>query len=247
MEQPVFNRDNAEKTGVELEGYVYENGVIVPRGPEIVEAINDPELASCELPACQIEIKTLPCKVKNLKWYLYGGRAILQDAAERLGLSYSFDAIAPADIPLEISPDKRHQDIAKKLSHEKLLAGSRVASTQFHFGMRDKEEALKVYNFLIQHCYYLISLGDISKGRRLNLYGRVYPDFMPRAYHDWYELYRDACDRNFANDIRNWWDMIRITRFGTIELRMFDSTPDIERILHWNRVCFHFVKEALNS
>lgn len=104
--------------------------------------------------------------------------------------------------------------------------------------------AMRVYNNLIKHTDYLCELGDNSNGRRLEIYKIMAPDYFPRPYNDWIDYYSTALEKGFDDDPRSCWTLIRISKHGTIEFRMFGSSRDLSKIVFWARECHRLCLEA---
>ena len=111
--------------------------------------------------------------------------------------------------------------------------------------MPDHETALKVYNQTILFCDELCILGDGSNGRRLKIYKIVAPKYKPVPYLDWEDYFKFANENGFVGDSRNCWHLIRISKHGTIEFRMFGATKDLDKIHEWAYVCRELCKKAM--
>jgi hypothetical protein len=271
-----FDPTKAFFVGVEREAFIINrNGIITPQakivlshagygeyGPweQLLEWHKD-ERFGYELSACQIESRIGPCQVTELrdslehveeclKIYLYrasydrdmSGRTIHHD----LGLLYT--EVGPENMPLDVYPDPsgRYQEIVKTMPRHILLAACRVIGTHIHIGMPDHETALNVYNHVIKKCDWLCARGNGSFGERLDIYRVVAPDCDPQPYADWTDFYRVALAKGFDQDPRKCWTLIRISKHGTIEFRMFGATASLERIVSWARLCHTICEEALH-
>lgn len=230
--------------GVERECFIVDNqGTIVPRAPELLNVLekHDPtKRFGYELSASQIEGHTGPCRVEELEEQLEEGDRLLQRGLNELGLNVSYVEVAPSTMPLDVFPDPtgRYATIVEKMPKRVLLAACRIIGTHVHVGMPNHEIALNVYNRVIRHCDELIALGDNSCGERLRIYHEVKPDCLPKRYENWLAFHRIAVKEGFEVDLRNCWSLIRISKFGTIEGRMFGASPLPSRVVHWART-FH--------
>jgi gamma-glutamyl:cysteine ligase YbdK (ATP-grasp superfamily) len=159
----------------------------------------------------------------------------------------SYIEVGQEDMPLDVYPDPsgRYQELVKTMPRHVLQAACRVIGTHIHIGMPDHTVALKVYNQVIGRCDWLCSRGNGSFGERLDIYRIVAPDCDPRPYQDWGEFYREACIRGFDEDPRKCWTLIRISKHGTIEFRMFGATSSIKRIVGWAKLCRDFCLDAM--
>ena len=140
-------------------------------------------------------------------------------------------------MPLDVYPDPsgRYREIIKNMPREILLAACQVTGTHIHIGMPDHETALKVYNAVVKHMTVLREKGNGSFGERIRIYKMVAPNWESLPYRDWNDFYDSAVKFGFENDPRRCWNLIRISVHGTIEFRMFGSTPSFERIISWAR------------
>lgn len=253
--------------GVERECFIIdERGAIVPRAPEVLAQAQkslwiDGEIPwfggwhygdpgnhiGFELSACQIETRTDPSKPSDLQWNLERNQISLDQCLAKLGLRSSYKDVAPADMPLDVFPDPagRYQKIVAAMSHEVLVAACRIIGTHVHYGVPDHDTALRIYNHATKHCRRLMRLGDKSNGERLAIYSVVKPDNMPPTYASWFDFYDDASTNGFVNDPRSNWRLIRITKHGTIEFRMFGGTDSVDTVHDWAMECKKICDEAL--
>lgn len=238
-----FDPNMTGRVGVERECFVVRNGTIVPEAERVLKALEQIDLAKrfgYELSACQVEGHTGPCSIENLEHEIGIGDIILRRALDNLGLDVSYIEVAPETMPLDVFPDPtgRYATITAKMPRHVLLAACRVVGTHVHVGMPDHETALRVYNSVIEHCDELSALGDNSDGKRLSIYREVKKDCEPQPYENWLEFYRHAVDGGYAVDVRSCWSLVRISKFGTIEARMFGATESRPRVSQWARA-FH--------
>lgn len=224
--------------GVERECFLTRNGRIVPIAPEIIAAINHPSVGY-ELSACQLEYRVGPSNISDICDDLKNMDEIIGKAERKYNFKCKFLEVAPDDMPLDVYPDHggRYQQIAESMPKDVLLAACQVAGTHIHIGMSDDFTALQTYNKVVPCLDQLISLGDNSCGKRLALYRKVAPNCIPPQYDLWEDFYRSAIERGFVDNPRNCWDLIRISKHGTIEFRMFGTTDDLNLIKNWIHIC----------
>ncbi len=224
--------------GVEIEFFILnKKGQIVPRAKEILEYLNDPKHFSFELSACQIESRVGPIKtIKELKSALFRNEEKIRQAEAVLDFRRSYK-VAPPDMPLNIYPYKRYKKIAAQLSREEILAGVRIVGVHIHVGMPNHEIALKKYNKTIHFVNKLCKLGDESMGLRLEIYKKIAKYWAPIPYLSWEDFCADAIIKNFYFDPKRNWALIRLSPHGTIEFRMFGSTPYYDKIVKWTKRC----------
>jgi len=239
LEKFNFRQEGHLMVGVERECFLTRNGGIVPIAPEIVASINHPAVGY-ELSACQLEYRIGPTRVDTIRDSLAGMDKIIDDSEKKFDFKRNFLEVAPDDMPLDVypDPDGRYLKIAKKMPKDVLLAACQVTGTHVHIGMSDAYTALEIYNKAVPLWERLVGLGDNSQGRRISLYKKVAPNFIPPKYRNWQEFYESALQRGFADNPRNCWDLIRISKHGTIEFRMFGSTSDLDLIKLWVYACY---------
>ncbi|KPJ55044.1 hypothetical protein AMJ47_02005 [Parcubacteria bacterium DG_72] len=235
--------------GVERECHLLDlKGNIAPIASRILKGLSSHNGQFIyELSACQLEWRVGPCKdVLCLKEKLNNKEVILGVAEERMGFSRSFVELAPNDMPLDVYPDPtgRYQEITRDMPKKVLSAACRVIATHIHIGMPDQKTALRTYNKVIEKIDYLREIGDHSNGERLKIYSTMAPNYISPHYENWHAFYEKAKRENFINDPRNCWTLIRISKHGTIEFRMFGATKDINEILEWASFCQEICKKA---
>ncbi len=221
--------------GVERECFLMNDGKIVPAAASILNLLPQDGTYGHELPACQLEMRTKPVRVNDLREELIQVEKLANEAASTLGLSLAYIPVAPKGIPLDVSPDStgRYARIAEKLPHEVLEAACSVAAVHIHIGVSSQNEIIEVYNRLVNRFDELKRAGDTSEGSRMALYSVMAPVTIPPHYESW-EKYSEAMQkRGCIEDPRQCWDLIRISTHGTVEVRVFDSTADIIRIVQW--------------
>lgn len=238
----VFNQDLAGCISCEREFFLANTeGKIVPQAHAALEYINDNVFFSYELSACQIEYKTGPTKnITDLMQRIYELEEQCKQFEKDLGLQRLLLEVGPSDMPLDVYPDERYQFFAQTKTDDQLLSMMRVTACQFHIGMPDYETALKVYNSVIKDIPYLITLGDYSHGQRIALYKQATPFWYPPSLNNFEDHYLQATLAGYCADINNCHTLVRITRYGTIEFRMFGAAPthEIEKLA---RTCLSYI------
>ena len=58
-------------------------------------------------------------------------------------------------------------------------------------------------------------------------------NYQPTAYESSEHLFEIARAEGFTDNPRNCWKLIRISIHGTVELRMFGVTDNLDEILEW--------------
>lgn len=209
----------------------------VPRSPEFLAAINDPAW-TYELSACQVEHRTEPfADIQDIRNALAAGLKRGRFTAEEFGLRLVAVEVAPDTMPLDIYPDDaRYAKIAATLPAHVLSAACRVTGTHFHVGCASAEEALTVHNALVPHLDALCTLGDHSHGERIALYKMMATNWRSPIYESPAHFDAVAHEQKFAENLRDCWHLIRVSRHGTVELRMFGMTENVEENIHWIEV-----------
>ena len=263
-----FDEKRYGNLAVEVECFIVDkDGAVVPRAHDVLDqfglagweqlkmehpgdvAYRDHDsgiVAKNELSGCQLEINTRPCEtVAELRQQLTYAYRQIAAMCSKLGLRPWYHEFGPKDMPLDVFPSERYHKIVKKWKRKRRLAACRVTATHIHVGMLNKTVALKVYNWLVQHCKQLCAMGDHSEGQRLAAFKEtIYPQSRPEPYQDWQAFYATAVKRGFTVDIRQCWTLIRISKHGTIEFRMFGSTPSIDEIIGWAEHCRNLCMQA---
>jgi len=229
-----FDPNKQGLIGIERERFLIDNkGKIVPRAEEFLEIIDD-SLWTYELSACQVEDRSVPAKKNaDIRKSLKENDRKAQYVADQMNVNLLFTEVADQDMPLSVYPGPRYLEILKHISNERLEAACRVAATQIHFGVADINKAIDLYNSLVRHLDRLCRMGDHSDGERLRLYRIMAQIWQPPFYDNPEQFFQTAVEEGFVDDPRNCWHLIRISKHGTIELRMLGATENIDKILEW--------------
>lgn len=241
-----FQSKYAFRVGVEREFFLKDQtGQFVPRAVEILNSVGNGDFGY-ELSACQVESRIGPLQIEGVKAHLESSHQRLKEATDRADLTLGYYEVAPEDLPLDVYPDPagRYQRIVTTMPRQVLSAACRVTGTHIHIGMPDHETALRVYNHVREYTEELIHLGDHSQGERIRLYRVVAPDADPPPFNSWFDLYACALKMGFAEEPRNCWFFIRISKHGTIEFRLFGATHDIDEIDLWAHRCHQLCLEG---
>lgn len=248
-----FNFDPSKVgwVGVEREAFLrsQSSGLVIPQSPIVCHLLEQkglfPGSFGPELSACQIEFRTDPVLYSELEEQLIERENHLRSVCDELELNLDFTEVAESMMSTSVYSDKRYQSIAKQLSPEVLLAACRVAGTHVHVGMPDLATAIRVYNRIVVFANCLGVLGDNSNGERMRLYRIVAPQCDPFPIASVDSLYERAVAEGFVSELRKWWSLIRITRYGTIEFRMFGNTSSVAEVCSWAKLCHDLCRRAL--
>lgn len=230
--------------GVEREFFLTDaTGRPVPGSSAFLEAIDDPAW-TYELSACQVEHRTKPHRsLLKLSEDLRRGQREGERVARALGHQLMALEVAPADMPLDVYPDARYLKIVQSLPRETLAAACRVTGVHVHVGVRDMRKAVETSNMLRAELETLAALGDHSGGERLRLYKTMAPTWQPPPYESPEHFERHAIEQGFADNPRNCWHLVRISRHGTVEVRVFGMSGDPEEIIGWCMKIREIIKE----
>lgn len=219
--------------GVEREYVLCDGDHPSPRSAHFLAAVNDAAW-TYELSACQVEHRTDPdFELAAVRARLASAQARGERLAESLGLRLRALEVAPADMPIDVYPDARYLRIAPSLPPEVISAACRVTGVHLHVGCGSAEEALVAHNALVPHLDRLVALGDHSGGERARLYRMMAPNWRPPVYESAAHFDAVAHAQGFASTLRDCWHLIRVSRHGTVELRMFGMTADVDEIVGW--------------
>lgn len=245
-----FDASKAFQVGVEREMFLLHRSEFGGYRPWAAAVLKDQQLhqrlgdqVGFELSACQIETRVGPYDLDIVERKLEYTQSVVDDCLRRYNLEASHREVA-YHIPLEVYPDERYQNITERMSPDELEAACRIIGTHIHIGMPDQETALRAYNKAIKYAERLWKLGDHSDGNRRKLYSIVAPNYSAPRFGTWDDFYEDAVAQGYAEDPRKNWREIRISRFGTIEFRMFGTTRDSRKVAKWCKTCKEICMEA---
>ena len=230
-----FTPERAGCIGIEREHFLVSeiDGWYAPRAEEFLRVM-DSRAWTYELSACQVESRTSPRRnIAGLKSELLADEENGTVAAGALNLRLLNREVADEGMPLAVYPDPRYKTIVASISEERLRAACRVAGTHLHIGARDMEHALALNNLFAGEFDRLCAVGDHSNGERLRLYKVMAAKWRPVLYRNAEHFYEVARTDNFLKNPRNCWNLIRVSIHGTVELRMFGATDDVDEIIEW--------------
>jgi len=225
--------------GCEREFFIHTmRGQLVPVAPILYPHLEE---LGCgyELSACQLEMRVGPDSLNTFCQSINRMRIQVESKCLEYRFKPCYESIAPDDMSLKVYPDPtgRYESIAKSMPTDKLLAACRITGTHIHIGMPDIETALKVHDNLVEHTGELIRIGDLTNGERIRIYKIVTPNYLPMRLLNVTNMVDMYEKENCIDDPRSWWKLIRISKHGTIEFRMFDNTDDDQQVLLWGKTC----------
>jgi gamma-glutamyl:cysteine ligase YbdK (ATP-grasp superfamily) len=238
LRQYRFRADLTDFVGVEVEGFLVDpdTNAVVPRAAEFLDEMRGSTWGH-ELSACQVEFRTRPLtNFSQTKDELTELFADGEARARELGLVLRYTEVGPAEMPLTIYPHStRYRQIAAEMDEEKLRAACRVAGVHLHYGVANWSDALAVYDRLRRALPNLIKMGDRSDGERMRLYRLVSKRRDPPELKTTDDLVREAMIDGFFENPRGCWWLLRISTYGTVEVRVFGTTADPHTIVDWIR------------
>lgn len=177
----------------------------------------------------------------------------IKEEAQKHGLEIRFIPVGPEDISMDIYPhNERYQKIQERFQEtpEILRAAYRVAGLHFHFGVSNWEEMKAVYNEFVDELDSLKQLGDPT-GERLAVYQIVAEgaeqDLQPPRIESQEDFYQTAVDQGFAENLKDCWWYVRMTPYGTVEIRVFNTTDDPDQISAIYDRCCEIAQRALQK
>ena len=249
-----FRPEMAGFIGIEREHFLISGpnnlscGVYTPRAQAFLETIRSKRW-TYELSACQVESRTNPQKdISAIKLEILENENLAHRAVmEMFTVDLVNHEVANKRLFLffDVYPDPRYLEIVSNISKKKLDAACRVAGTHIHIGSRDINHAIAINNALMPRFEKLCAMGDHSSGERLRLYKVMAENWQPTVYQNPEHFFEVANAEGFAYNPRNCWKLVRISIHGTVELRMFGTTDNIDEILEWVSFVKFITKEAM--
>jgi len=199
-----------------------------------------------ELFQCYVEINTKICRdVAEADQDLTRKIQVVADIARRHGLRLFWSGTHPFSPwqDQEVTPDDRYaslinllQDTARRL----VTFGLHV-----HVGVDSGDKAIMICDRILQHLPTLLALSVNSpfwQGRNTGLHSQrskvmeTLPTAgLPPLMRNWSEyawLLNHMVETGFIKTIRElWWDVRPHHNFGTVEVRICDMPPDLDRVL----------------
>lgn len=233
--------------GVEVEYLLTRNAQPVAVAAHVLDMLAD-ESFTYELSACQIEHRIQPVPTPQLAAEACAiGREKLRALLHSVGMVHRAVAVAPVRMPLDIYPDERYAHIAHSLGVNKLRAACRIMGTHVHVGVGSAAEALTVYNAVVEALPYLLQMCGRRNNERLRLYEIVQPQCWPPLYAHIQAWHARAQQDGFHKNPRNCWHLVRISRHGTVEVRVFPATADSRKIKQWTAAVQSIARSAICS
>ncbi|WP_293442366.1 YbdK family carboxylate-amine ligase [Persephonella sp.] len=214
--------------------------IIFQNLPAELKGIVQPEVLTS-----MVEIVTPVCEYPEEAVH-YIKKALI--GIDRIGEDYGFRVSA---LGTHTFAKKEQTHITAKERYLRLLQELQILLRQFliyglhiHVGFPDKELAVKAYNMVINYLPVFLGISASSpffygEFTGLHSYRTKIFEQLPRAgipeyfdnFSQFEDLYFKLKESGFIESIKDiWWDVRIHPDLGTIELRVCDSNPEIERI-----------------
>lgn len=242
LQKIVFNPELVGCWGIEQEFLIckFDGSLSPPPKPlarqflRTISNFKDPGDWTEELSACQVEYRTKPyIIIDNVINDLRRGYMEGCHAGQEIGHTLHALEVGPEDVPLDVYDSERYRRLESIFTQDQLRAACRCLGVHIHYGCKDIEHAIDVYNRCAKNLDELCKIGDGSRGERIRLYKQVAKHWYPPNYSSVNEFEQIAEEQGFADDPSNCYHLIRISRHGTVECRMFGNTNCLGRIRSW--------------
>jgi carboxylate-amine ligase len=244
----VFNGSPAPTLGVELELALIDpkTGNMVNRAPDVLKELGDVDFAKPELLESIIEVITTPCAtVGDIRRELRAKIAVVEKAANNLGLTTAFIGTHPSArwADMRITNNQRYRDLAERMQWA--ARRSIIMGLHIHVGVQSGEKAIALFNAMTTFLPHLLALSAASPffmgedtglaSARIKVFEGMPIAGLPQRMLNWSEFQRFLKTLIKAGAIHSiqeiWWDVRPHPRFGTIEIRICDGTPNLEDVL----------------
>ncbi|HIG81316.1 MAG TPA: glutamate--cysteine ligase [Verrucomicrobiales bacterium] len=243
-----FNASENPTIGVEVELQIVDPATrhLVPKGAELIAAMNgDPHVKS-ELLQSTVELNTSVCRnVKEIQSDLERVKTEVQSACEKLECNLISAGTHPFSTwPEQLTTDEvRYQKLINRVQWpaQRLM----IFGLHVHVGMDSGEKAVAVANQLTNFIPQFLALSASSPFWQGNDTGlasvrsKVFETLptagLPEHFANWgeFQMFMNTLvNAGAIESIREvWWDIRPHPGFGTVELRMCDGLPTMEELL----------------
>ncbi|MBP6866231.1 MAG: amidoligase family protein [Candidatus Pacebacteria bacterium] len=239
--------------GVERELYITRDGEFFPLADEILKSIDHdmfPSTWTHEFSACALEQTIGPAQIEKLHETILAMDESKDMIEKQFDVKLQAFEVAPENLPDDVYPDPsgRYQAIQDTSPEELVDAARRTCGIHVHIGIGNHSDALQVHQTLCNESFmeYLLSIGDNSNRERIELM-KHFTEWTFDSFSSWQDFYDHLEKKNLLHDIKSYRPLIRLTRHGTIEFRMFGSTNSKELIEFYIKTCYNLVKFALKN
>lgn len=248
--KPLVFKANKEPTiGVELELQLVDGKSFALKSAilDLIKEVGDDQIwLKPELMQSYVEINTDVCRtIDDARKDLQGKLGKLTAAAHACDTRILWAGSHPfsAWIDQEITPSKRYEKLVELMQD----TARRIVTfgMHVHVGVDSGDKAVMVVDRLMRYMSTLLALSVNSPfwvGRQTGLHSQRIkimeqlpaagtPPFM-RNYSEYCWVVNQSIQSGFINSIQEiWWDVRPHPRFGTVEVRIFDTPPNLEDAL----------------
>jgi len=242
-----FNGSPNPTLGVELELFTIdkETLALTNGAPKILEHFKDNFFFKQELLQCIVEITTDVCNNIN---------EIYEDLRPKLDMAIEYantQGLELLSMPIhpfskvsdqKVSNNKRYTEFLDRMQWP--LRRLLITGIHVHVGVESGEKAIAIINGMKRYIPYLISLSANSpyfEGEKTGLASTRTKIFegLPntgipenlRNYSEFQKFMRTLISANSIESIREiWWDIRPHPGYGTVEIRICDSIPNLKKI-----------------
>jgi len=244
----IFNGSPEPTLGVECELLLIDPKTwhVVNRAPELLAELGPVDWAKPELLRCIVEVITSPCRtVADVKRELVEKCRKVEEAANRLGMTTCFVATHPTAQwdEMVITDNPRYVNLVNRMQWPARRA--MICGLHVHVGVKTAEKAIAIFNALTTFLPHLLAVSAASPyfmgeetglaSSRIKVFEAMPTAGLPQRMLNWAEFQRFMKTLIHAGAIQSiqeiWWDVRPHPKFGTIEIRICDGTPDIEDVL----------------
>jgi carboxylate-amine ligase len=244
----IYNGSPEPTLGVECELLLLDPKTWQPvnRVPELLAILGDVGWAKPELLRCIVEVITTPCRtVADVKRELVEKFRKVEAAANQLGLTTCFTATHPTAQwhDMEITDNQRYLTLVNKMQWPARRA--MIMGLHVHVGVKSAEKAIAIFNAMTTFLPHLLALSAASPyfmgeetglaSCRIKVFEAMPTAGLPQRMLNWAEFQRFMKTLIHAGAIQSiqeiWWDVRPHPKFGTLEIRICDGTPDLDDVL----------------
>jgi len=242
-----FNGSPKPTLGVELELFTLDdnNYALTNGAPFILSHFKDNFFFKEELLQCIVEITTDVCNnVDDIYNDLRPKLHMAMDYANKNGIELLSMPIHPFSKVSDqsVSDNQRYIDFLERMQWP--LRRLLITGTHVHVGVESGEMAIAVVNGIKRYIPYLISLSANSPyfegektglaSTRTKIFESLPNTGIPvnlRNYSQFQKFMRTLIGAGSIESIREiWWDVRPHPRYGTVEIRICDSIPNLKKI-----------------
>ena len=249
-----FNGSPAPTVGVELELFTVDKETLglIDGGPQILDHFSDNFFFKRELLQCIVEITTDVCNNVD---------EIYDDLRPKLDMAIEYannNGIELLSMPIhpfskvsdqKVSNNKRYRDFLDRMQWP--LRRLLITGIHVHVGVESGEKAIAIINGMKRYIPYFIALSANSPyfesentglaSTRTKIFEGLPNTGIPeklRNYSEFQKFMRTLIRANSIDSIREiWWDIRPHPGYGTVEIRICDSIPNLGDIKDLAALC----------